>query len=161
MTLDESTYSRELAPLAGHYPALRLGPRNNAPAAALPPRHSLRTFDARAASRVECAAVTRRKPTALDSLRRRLASVESSDIDQLYGLEPVFEPDAARGGLEPVQHVPVRCPYCGERLETRVDLTGGEREYIEDCEVCCRPIEFSVELEEDGALRAVRVQRID
>ena len=25
-TLDESAYSRELAPLAGHYPALRLGP---------------------------------------------------------------------------------------------------------------------------------------
>jgi len=25
-TLDESTYSRELAPLAGYYPALRLGP---------------------------------------------------------------------------------------------------------------------------------------
>jgi glucuronate isomerase len=25
-TLDETTYSRELAPLAGHYPALRLGP---------------------------------------------------------------------------------------------------------------------------------------
>jgi len=25
-TLDESTYSRELAPLAGHYPAVRLGP---------------------------------------------------------------------------------------------------------------------------------------
>ena len=25
-TLDETTYSRELAPLAGHYPALRIGP---------------------------------------------------------------------------------------------------------------------------------------
>jgi glucuronate isomerase len=25
-TLDESTYSRELAPLAGHYPCLKLGP---------------------------------------------------------------------------------------------------------------------------------------
>jgi glucuronate isomerase len=25
-TLDEATYSRELAPLAGHYPCLRLGP---------------------------------------------------------------------------------------------------------------------------------------
>ncbi len=25
-TLDETTYSRELAPLAGHYPSLRLGP---------------------------------------------------------------------------------------------------------------------------------------
>ena len=61
----------------------------------------------------------------------------------------------------PRQFVPVQCPYCGERLETRVDLTAGEREYIEDCEVCCRPIEFAIELEEDGALRAVRVQRLD
>jgi glucuronate isomerase len=25
-TLDESTYARELAPLAGHYPAMKLGP---------------------------------------------------------------------------------------------------------------------------------------
>jgi glucuronate isomerase len=25
-TLDEAAYSRELAPLAGHYPAVRLGP---------------------------------------------------------------------------------------------------------------------------------------
>ena len=25
-TLDESTYSRELAPIAGHYPAIKLGP---------------------------------------------------------------------------------------------------------------------------------------
>jgi len=25
-TLDESTYAREMAPLAGHYPAVRLGP---------------------------------------------------------------------------------------------------------------------------------------
>ncbi len=25
-TLDETTYTRELAPLAGHYPALKLGP---------------------------------------------------------------------------------------------------------------------------------------
>ncbi len=42
-----------------------------------------------------------------------------------------------------------------------VDLTAGEREYIEDCEVCCRPIEFGIELEDDGALHAVRVQRVD
>jgi hypothetical protein len=57
--------------------------------------------------------------------------------------------------------VAVQCPYCGERLETRVDLTAGEREYIEDCEVCCRPIEFAIELEDNGALRALRVQRLD
>jgi len=103
--------------------------------------------------------VTRRKPPELDSLRRRIQSREPHDIDQLYGLEPVFEPDAIRREAE--KFVPVQCPYCGERLETRVDLTAGEREYIEDCEVCCRPIEFGIELEEDGAFSAVRVQRLD
>lgn len=104
-------------------------------------------------------AVTRPKSKAMDSLKRRIGSVEPSDIDQLYGLEPVYEPD--RPGLEPERFVPVQCPWCGERLETRVDLTAGEREYIEDCEVCCRPIELGIELEEDGALRALRVQRLD
>ncbi len=104
--------------------------------------------------------VTRRRSPQLESLTKRISSREDSDIDQLYGLEPVFEPGVGKAG-ELEQFVPVQCPYCGERLETRVDLTAGEREYIEDCEVCCRPIEFGIELEEDRALRALRVQRVD
>jgi hypothetical protein len=105
--------------------------------------------------------VPRRKSPEIDSLKRRIKSRKEQDIDQLYGLEPVFEPDAAHPGVEPEKFVAVQCPYCGERLETRVDLTAGEREYIEDCEVCCRPIEFAIELEDNGALHAVRVQRLD
>ena len=102
----------------------------------------------------------RRRSPQLESLTKRISSREERDIDQLYGLEPVFEPGVGKGAqLE--QFVAVQCPYCGERLETRVDLTAGEREYIEDCEVCCRPIEFGIELEEGGALHAVRVQRVD
>ncbi len=32
------------------------------------------------------------------------------------------------------------CPYCGEEVEILVDAGGGtEQEYVEDCEVCCRP----------------------
>lgn len=32
------------------------------------------------------------------------------------------------------------CAYCGEPNEIVVDLSGGEvQEYIEDCQVCCRP----------------------
>ena len=50
---------------------------------------------------------------------------------------------------------------CGERLETRVDLTADEPSYIEDCEVCCRPIEFQLERDAGGALVALRAQRID
>jgi hypothetical protein len=107
--------------------------------------------------------VTRRKPAPeLDALRRKLQSRDTEDIDKLYGLEPVFEPDdPARAALETERFVAVQCPYCGERLETRVDLTTGDREYIEDCQVCCRPIQFSIELEESGALHAVQVQRLD
>jgi hypothetical protein len=98
----------------------------------------------------------------LDSLTRRIVSTEHRDIDQLYGLEPVYEPGAGGvPGLLPEEFVAVQCPYCGERLETRVDVTEGERAYIEDCQVCCRPIEFSVELADNGALKAVRVQRVD
>ena len=107
--------------------------------------------------------MTRRKPAPeLDSLRRKLARSTEEDIDQLYGLEPVFEPgEGGRDGLEPEKFVAVQCPYCGERLETRVDLTTGDREYIEDCQVCCRPIQFSIELDESGALQSVQVQRLD
>jgi hypothetical protein len=102
-----------------------------------------------------------RKPRLLDALTRDISSRDSADIDRLYGLEPVYEPGTALGGVRPQEFVAFRCPYCGERLETCVDVTAGERTYIEDCQVCCRPIELSVELLEGGALRGVRVQSMD
>ncbi len=40
------------------------------------------------------------------------------------------------------------CPYCGEPVEAVLDLSAGDQSYIEDCPVCCRPIEF--ELRNDG-----------
>lgn len=38
----------------------------------------------------------------------------------------------------------VQCPYCGETIEVLIDGSVAEQEYIEDCQVCCRPIEFQV-----------------
>ena len=106
-------------------------------------------------------AVSKRKTRDIDLLTRRIANLDASSIDRLYGLEPVYEPGAGLPGLLPEEFVAIRCPYCGERLETRVDLTADEGAYIEDCQVCCRPIELSIEREDSGALRAVRVQRLD
>ncbi len=98
----------------------------------------------------------------LEPLRRSISSLDSSSIDRLYGLEPVYEPGShVSGRLLPEEFVPVQCPYCGERLETRVDLTAEELTYIEDCQVCCRPIEFGIERDEAGALLAVSVRRLD
>ena len=36
----------------------------------------------------------------------------------------------------------ISCPYCGEAISVQVDASAGEQSYIEDCQVCCRPIEF-------------------
>jgi len=105
--------------------------------------------------------VKRRTRTELERLRRRITRLDGRSIDELYGLEPVWEPGAAPPGLLPEEFVGVRCPWCGERLLTRVDLTADEPSYVEDCEVCCRPIEFHIERDAGGALLALGVRRLD
>ena len=42
------------------------------------------------------------------------------------------------------------CPYCGEEVETTVDLSAGDQTYIEDCQVCCRPWRVMVAYNEEG-----------
>jgi predicted RNA-binding Zn-ribbon protein involved in translation (DUF1610 family) len=104
--------------------------------------------------------VKRDKAQELDALRRRISDLDAGSIDSLYGLEPVYEPGQGGSGLLLEEFVAFQCPYCGERLETRVDLTADEPSYIEDCQVCCRPIELAVERGDGGALLAVKVQRV-
>lgn len=48
----------------------------------------------------------------------------------------------------------VHCPYCGEAFTALIDVRQGSHRTIEDCYVCCRPIEFSVEVE-NGELLSV------
>ena len=52
-----------------------------------------------------------------------------------------------------------QCPYCGEPVEALLDLSGGDQQYIEDCPVCCRPIQF--ELHTDGDSWNLQVRRED
>jgi hypothetical protein len=49
----------------------------------------------------------------------------------------------------------VQCPYCGEMLTVLVDCSVSHQQYIEDCEVCCRPIHFDVSLNDDRDLTVV------
>lgn len=51
---------------------------------------------------------------------------------------------------------PVQCPYCGEPLELVVDASAGPQRYVEDCAVCCRPIEVSIDAGEHGVHVVVR-----
>ena len=39
--------------------------------------------------------------------------------------------------------IEVECPYCGEEWSMIVDTSQGDYETVEDCTVCCRPIQFT------------------
>ncbi len=41
------------------------------------------------------------------------------------------------------------CPYCGQTVSMILDLSARQQRYIEDCEVCCRPIEIRFRVEHD------------
>jgi hypothetical protein len=55
----------------------------------------------------------------------------------------------------------VACPYCGEDFDTLVDCSAGSQHYIEDCPVCCTPIEFEVEVDDEGSLITLMTRRCD
>ena len=42
----------------------------------------------------------------------------------------------------------VQCPFCGEPFTIVVDTSVDEQTYVEDCYVCCRPIQFHIRCEE-------------
>ncbi len=54
----------------------------------------------------------------------------------------------------------IECPYCGENLTVSVDCSAGSHDFIEDCTVCCRPIELHAEID-NGQLLDLNVRRDD
>ena len=44
----------------------------------------------------------------------------------------------------------ISCPYCGEIVTILVDDSLPEQEYVEDCQVCCRPMVLRVSVDVDG-----------
>ncbi|MDR9400733.1 MAG: CPXCG motif-containing cysteine-rich protein [Psychroflexus sp.] len=37
-----------------------------------------------------------------------------------------------------------QCPYCWEDISMLIDTSINHQSYVEDCEVCCNPIEVTV-----------------
>lgn len=103
----------------------------------------------------------------LDALKARISDLDARAVDELYGLEPVFEPGTGTGtgdgdGAAALgEFVELQCPYCGENYGTPIDLTDRSRVYIEDCQVCCQPIEVTLEVSDAGELQRVVTARLD
>ena len=53
---------------------------------------------------------------------------------------------------------PITCPYCGETVTVMIDCSAGDQRYVEDCFVCCQPIELSVTVTAALELVAVDAQ---
>jgi transcription elongation factor Elf1 len=47
---------------------------------------------------------------------------------------------------------PVDCPFCGELISIVVDLSAGSQDYVEDCQVCCQPMQVRIEVDGDELL---------
>ena len=45
---------------------------------------------------------------------------------------------------------PLDCPYCGEPISIVVDHSLEDQEYVEDCQVCCRPMVVRISIGAEG-----------
>ncbi len=57
--------------------------------------------------------------------------------------------------MQPLEEITISCPYCGEIISVLLDEQEVGSEYIEDCQVCCKPIVMSVYHDATGALSVV------
>ena len=49
----------------------------------------------------------------------------------------------------------IDCPYCGESIELVIDNSIDHQEYVEDCSVCCRPINVNVSVDEQLEIHVI------
>lgn len=53
-----------------------------------------------------------------------------------------------------------QCPHCWEEISMILDVSVPSQTYIEDCEVCCNPIEVSTHFE-DGELSSFEAESLE
>ncbi|NKB34100.1 MAG: CPXCG motif-containing cysteine-rich protein [Pseudomonadales bacterium] len=46
--------------------------------------------------------------------------------------------------------VETNCPYCGEAIQLLVDCSVPFQDYVEDCQVCCKPMRVRASVDEEG-----------
>lgn len=98
----------------------------------------------------------------MDDLLAQALRLDAAAIDALYGLEPVYEPEAGDGHAELCTDVEIDCPHCFSPHLLRIDLTGGRAQaYVEDCQVCCRPIAVQLAVDDAGSLASLMIERSD
>ncbi len=52
-----------------------------------------------------------------------------------------------------LETIRISCPYCGETVDLTVDCSLERQRYVEDCQVCCSPMDLDVIVGEDGRIQ--------
>jgi hypothetical protein len=52
--------------------------------------------------------------------------------------------------MNDVEEVALTCPACNAPISVLIDCSAGDQSYIEDCEVCCRPLLVSFVVTDQG-----------
>ena len=52
----------------------------------------------------------------------------------------------------------ISCPFCNEAMTILIDVSAGSQSYIEDCQICCQPMQVSYAADE-GDVDYLRVDR--
>ena len=53
-----------------------------------------------------------------------------------------------------------QCPYCWESISMLIDISQRKQSYIEDCEVCCNPIQLNISTE-NNEISSFEAQNIE
>ena len=61
--------------------------------------------------------------------------------------------------MNSLEEIEFDCPHCGERQQAMVDISAGNQQYIEDCQICCSPILFDIELGGRGEFKNIIIRR--
>lgn len=89
------------------------------------------------------------------------AAASDIDIDALYGLEPVYEAGSDPRLVSLADSIDIDCPWCGETYQTHVDIGENGQTMVEDCQVCCRPIELTFQISRTSGRVQVDVRRAE
>lgn len=54
--------------------------------------------------------------------------------------------------MNELEETTVHCPYCGEPITVLLEPMDEDQEYIEDCQVCCRPMVMEVSVALNGEM---------
>jgi phage FluMu protein Com len=57
------------------------------------------------------------------------------------------------------EYTEIQCPHCGELQDINIELLQEQQSYIEDCQICCKPMVLNIQIDYDTQQVQIYAQR--